>query len=140
MYQFSRAIYRTLSEELSTNESDRYAQARHELLEACERAVDRVANDRHYFARPTRSLFKDVRDLFPITSQMRVYRVIEHYMGLAGKLVDNYARLGMQYDGTPLRCHASTRKGTPCQRIPLAGNQYCPSHQHLEEGFDVTAA
>ena len=28
---------------------------------------------------------------------------------------------------------ASTRKGTPCQREPLPGRDYCPSHKHLEE-------
>ena len=31
---------------------------------------------------------------------------------------------------------ASTRKGTPCQREPLPGRDYCPSHKHLEEAFE----
>jgi hypothetical protein len=30
-------------------------------------------------------------------------------------------------------CKATTRKGKPCQRTPLPGRDYCPSHQHLEE-------
>ena len=33
--------------------------------------------------------------------------------------------------GVP-RCHATTRKGKPCQRTPLPDRDYCPSHQHLE--------
>ena len=36
-----------------------------------------------------------------------------------------------------LSCHASTRKGTACQRIPLPGSKYCPSHKHLEEDFEL---
>ena len=40
---------------------------------------------------------------------------------------------GYDIYGNPLQCRASTRKGTPCQRMPLAHNGYCPSHQHLAE-------
>ena len=36
----------------------------------------------------------------------------------------------------PRHCRAHTRKGTPCQREPLPGRDYCPSHKHLEETFD----
>ena len=35
-------------------------------------------------------------------------------------------------DGGVARCHATTRKGKACQRTPLPGRDYCPSHQHLE--------
>ena len=38
-------------------------------------------------------------------------------------------------DGQERDCLASTRKGTPCQREPLPGRDYCPSHTHLEETF-----
>jgi hypothetical protein len=40
-------------------------------------------------------------------------------------------------DGQQRSCLASTRKGTPCQREPLPGRDYCPSHKHLEETFEV---
>ena len=36
------------------------------------------------------------------------------------------------FDGGVARCHATTRKGKPCQRTPLPERDYCPSHQHLE--------
>ena len=39
-------------------------------------------------------------------------------------------------DGQPSECRAHTRKGTPCQRQPLPGRDYCPSHKHLEESFE----
>ena len=46
------------------------------------------------------------------------------------------ARAGVTFDGSPACCHATTRKGTACQRVPLPGSKYCPSHKHLEEEFD----
>jgi hypothetical protein len=40
-------------------------------------------------------------------------------------------------DGQERHCLASTRKGTPCQREPLPGMDYCPSHKHLEETIEL---
>ena len=42
-------------------------------------------------------------------------------------------RHGYDAHGNPLQCRATTRRGTACQREPLAHNGYCPSHQHLAE-------
>lgn len=139
MYQFSRAMYRKLAADL-VDGPEPVSERRQKLLRACEDAVYRLATDRHYFARPTRSLFREVRDLFPITCQLHAFQVIDFYMSVATELVDRYARAGRNLDGTPLQCHATTRKGTACQRTPLPGHQYCPSHQHLEEAFEVSAA
>ena len=139
MYQFSRSIYRELADEVIDDGTDAFT-TRLEFLKCCEAAMDRLAGDRHYFARPARTLFRDVRMYFPMTSQLHVYRVIERYMMLAEEYVDRHMQEGVSLDGNPLSCHASTRKGTPCQRIPLPGSKYCPSHKHLEEEFAVTAA
>jgi hypothetical protein len=46
---------------------------------------------------------------------------------------------GFDAYGNPLQCRASTRRGTPCQRMPLPHNGYCPSHQHLAETEEVEA-
>jgi hypothetical protein len=140
MYQFSRAIYRELAPLVA---EDRYGCLTHNrqgFLAACECSFERLATDRHYFARPARTLFNDVRFYFPMSCQMRVYRTIERYMRVAGEYVDQREQEGLSLDGTPLSCHASTRKGTPCQRVPLPGSKYCPSHKHLEEDFAATAA
>ena len=131
MYQFSRSMYRELADE---------ARDRPRFLRSCESAMERLATDRHYFAKPTRTLFHDVRDLFPMSMQLRVYRVIERHVTLATDYVDSQARAGVTFDGSPLCCHATTRKGTSCQRVPLPGSKYCPSHKHLEEEFEVSAA
>jgi hypothetical protein len=140
MYQFSRSIYRELSSEVVEDGSRDVSANRLDFLKCCEAAMDRLAGDRHYFARPARSLFRDVRVYFPMNSQMHVYRVIEHYVALAVEYVDRHMQEGVSLDGSPLSCHASTRKGTACQRIPLPGSKYCPSHKHLEERVAATAA
>jgi hypothetical protein len=64
IYAFSRAIYRELAEEIIEQpQSD--AHIDHErVLRACEAAVQRLATDRRYFARPVRSLFCDIRMYF----------------------------------------------------------------------------
>ncbi len=140
MYQFSRSIYRELSAELTNGRRDPAGGARQALLSACERTMERLATDRHYFARPARTLFNDVRDLFPIESQLHVLQVIERHVALAVEYVESQARSGVTFDGSPLCCHATTRKGTTCQRVPLPASKYCPSHKHLEERFKATAA
>jgi hypothetical protein len=139
MYWFSRAIYRELADEIV---EDRHAShyVNHErVLRACESAVERLATDRHYFARPARTLFNDIRIYFPMTSQLRVLRVVEHYLELADEFLRRLPQNGFDAYGNPLQCRASTRKGTPCQRIPLPHNGYCPSHQHLAETEEVQA-
>ncbi len=143
MYQFSRGIYRELAPEVQPGRVRDACAARQRLLRDCESAMERLATDRHYFARPVRTLFNDIRCLFPMSSQMRVYRVIEHHVSLAAEYVDTQAREGVTFDGSPLCCHATTRKGTSCQRVPLPGAKYCPSHKHLDEELEeleVTAA
>src|SRR5919198_6387036 len=141
MYQISRSIYRELEADILEGRQWGEGPTYHEcVLRACEAAVHRLATDRHYFARPTRTLFNDVRSYFPMSSQMRVYRIIESHMALATDYVESQARAGVTFDGSPLCCHATTRKGTSCQRVPLPGSKYCPSHKHLEEDFEVAAA
>jgi hypothetical protein len=152
MYRFSRAIYRELADTI--NEDPHSAgsrpcdggarppgvdynvgpRANHErVLRACEAAVERLATDRHYFAHPARTLFNDIRAYFPMSQQVRVLRVIQRYLALADEFVRQYPQSGVDAYGNPLRCRASTRKGTPCQRMPLPHNGYCPSHQHLAQ-------
>lgn len=144
MYQFSRSIYRELSEDViepsCAGHSSNGGSNRAKVLKACEAALERLATDHHYFAHPARTLFRDVRDYFPLTQQLRVYHVIDRHMRLAAEYVEAYERQGIRLDGKPLECHASTRRGTPCQRVPLPGHKYCPSHQHLEEPFEAEEA
>jgi hypothetical protein len=135
MYQFSRAIYCELAPRIARQEGDdaSYAIARHELLEACEATIKRLATDHRYFAKPAKTLFTDVRDHFTLSEQVRVYMVIERYIDTAVEYVESLPEGAL--NGEPRHCPASTRKGTPCQREPRPGLEYCPSHRHLEDGF-----
>lgn len=138
MYRFSRAIYRALASEIIEDDLSRTGMSNHErVLRACEAAIERLVTDRHYFARPTRTLFNDIRIYFPMSSQERILRVIDHYMTLADDYLARQPMTGYDLAGNPLQCRATTRKGTPCQRMPLPHNGYCPSHQHLAETEDM---
>ena len=131
MYQFSRAIYRELSPLIETGSCARDGHS--EVLRACEATIERLATDRHYFAKPARTLFNDIRTNFPIGVQPRVWNVVTVYVGAAQEWLARQPQHGYDIHGNPLECRATTRRGTPCQRMPLAHTGYCPSHQHLAE-------
>lgn len=134
MYRFSRSIYRDLAPRVDAG-ADVAAcmSARQDLLEASEATVRRMAYDGRYFARPARSLFNHVREHFSLSDQVYVYMVIERYINLAQEFIEALPDGAL---GETRECQASTRKGTPCQREPLPGRDFCPSHKHLEEAFD----
>jgi hypothetical protein len=137
MYQFSRSIYRELAPRVIEDERDLTACAnKQRVLDSCEAAIRRLAYDRRYFARPARSLFNEVRVYFSMGDQLRVWRVIEGNIKLALTFLDQLPD-GVTLDGQPRQCQAHTRRGTPCQRDPLPGRDYCPSHKHLEETFEA---
>jgi hypothetical protein len=141
MYQFSRAIYRELADEIIEDPHSVNPHGNHErVLRSCEAAVERLATDRHYFARPARTLFTDIRVYFPMAAQRRVRAVVERYLGYADEFLRHQPHNGVDAYGNPLQCRASTRKGAPCQRMPLPHNGYCPSHQHLAATEEMVAA
>ena len=139
MYEFSRAIYRELAPEIVPDGQTSLRCAHEKVLKACEATIERLAFDRHYFAHPARTLFRDVRVHFPVGVQHRVYQVIEYHLSCADDFLLSQPRSGTDLAGNTLECRATTRKGTPCQRMPLAHNGYCPSHQHLAETEDMPA-
>ncbi|MGO8907261.1 MAG: hypothetical protein ACLQMH_16810 [Solirubrobacteraceae bacterium] len=138
MYQFSRAIYRELAPHISTpppgvDDSRNHAA----VLRACEAVVERMATDRHYFARPARTLFSDVRSYFPMSAQKHVHQVVCRYIGYAEQyLLEHPHEAYAAVSGAAPKCRATTRKGSVCQRTPLPHNGYCPSHQHLADTED----
>lgn len=134
MYQFSRAMYRELARDVDASQEP---EAHQVVLHACEQTIERLVNDRHYFARPARTLFADIRGYFPMNAQARVWHVVQQYVACAEAWLDRLPRNGLDINGRPLQCRATTRRGTPCQRMPLPHNGYCPSHQHLADTEDV---
>ena len=136
MYNFSRTIYRELAPLVVEDRRDptecRNKQA---VLDACETAIARLAYDGRYFARPARSLFREIRSHFKVSDQLYVWRVVERNMELAIEFMSRYPTAAA-VDGPPRRCHAYTRQGDPCQRAPLPGRDYCPSHKIFEDPFE----
>jgi hypothetical protein len=134
MYRFSRSIYRELAPDILEDKPGQSGPTNHErVLRASEAAVYRLATDLHYFAKPSKTLFNDIRIYFPMSAQCRVYAVVDRYMTFAREFFASRPLSGYDIEGNRLECRATTRRGTPCQRTPLPHNGYCPSHQHLAE-------
>ena len=137
MYHFSRALYR----ELAPYVLEERPQAQDEtnrvlVLRECEAAIERLMTDGRYFARPARTLFNDVRPYFAIGDLPRVFIAIDRNIQTAQRFLEMVPDYVFDAHGLPRRCHAMTRKAKPCQRQPLPGSEYCPSHQHLTETFE----
>ena len=132
MYQYSRAIYRSIRDLIDPYvDTELRLEYRRAVLTACEQTMERLATDPHYFAKPERALFQDIRRYFPITAQAQVAWAVTEGVNAAVAYIDEQIEAGA-LDGGIARCHATTRKGKPCQRTPLPDRDYCPSHQHLE--------
>ncbi len=138
MYRFSRSIYREVAPRIGETDPEARSAARLKVLKACEATMRRMACDRKYFARPAKTLFSEIREHFPLSEQVYVYMVVERYVNLASEHLEQLPP-DVVLDGQVRECHASTRRGTPCQREPLPGRDFCPSHKHLEE-MEISAA
>src|ERR1700753_1360832 len=127
MYQFSRAIYRELAPQISEPANGSPSVNHAAVLRARGAGVTRMAIDRHYFARPERTLFHDIRGFFPMSAQARVHMVVTRYVVPPKQSLEEHPHEGYTpVSGAPPRCRATTRKGSACQRTPLARNGYCP--------------
>jgi hypothetical protein len=139
VYQISRSIYRELEADIIEDRQRVDGPSNRErVLHACEAAVHRLTTDRHYFARPSRTLFNDIRAYFPMSAQLHVFQVVDRYLTFAGRYLATRPGAATELTGHKLACRATTRKGTSCRRMPLPHNGYCPSHQHLAETEEVT--
>src|SRR4051794_30837624 len=125
MYQVSRAIYRELSCEIR---GDRDA---HEaVLRTCEATIERLVVDQHYFARPARALFRDLRPHFDIASWPRVWHIVSRYVSATQAVLERLPRTGYDANGHPPQRRATTPRGTPCPRPPLHSNRHSPPPPH----------
>ena len=62
--------------------------------------MERLAPDRHYFAKPVRTLFNDVRYFFPMRSSCAC-TALRAPCELAAEYVDSQLRQGVTFDGSP---------------------------------------
>ena len=140
MYQFSRTIYRELAPLVVEDCRDPSRRRNTEAVrDACDGTIRRLASDRRHFAKPARSLFREIRPHFKLRDQHRVWRSVQANINLAVVFMSRFPTL-FYVDGPAPECHAFTREGARCRRAPLPGRGYCPSHKHLEEPVEHLAA
>ena len=77
------------------------------------------------FAKPTKALFSELRGHFPINEQLFVFQVVDRNIQLALRDLDQVPAEELALI-VERECKAHTRRGTPCQREPLPGRDYCP--------------
>ena len=131
MYQYSRAIYRSIKDLIDPYADDAaQLEYRREVLAACEGTMERLAADPHYFAKPDRALFQDIRRYFPITVQAQVAWSVNEESVRQSYSSRSRSRPAPSKGRCPLPCDDT--QGKACQRTPLPERDYCPSHQHLE--------
>jgi hypothetical protein len=142
--EISRSIYRSIAKDITPDRYGATDGGNHlRVIHACERNLERLFTDREYFAKPAKTLFCEIRGFFPIGAQRRVRDVVECHMAFAVQQAAKLPKTGYDVNGNPVQCRATTRRGTPCARVPLAHNGYCPSHQHLaatEHALSVAVA
>ena len=97
MYRFSRSIYRELAPDILEDRPGHAGPSNHErVLRACEAAVYRLGTDWHYFAKPTKTLFNDIRIYFPMSAQHRAYLVVDRYMTFAKEYLSSMPLSGSE--------------------------------------------
>ena len=84
--------------------------------------------------RPARSLFNEIQSPLLDPDQLLVWKVVEKNIRL-GQRVPLPAARERRTRRTSAAVQCTHPQGTPCQRTPLPGRDYCPSHKHLEEAL-----
>ncbi len=126
MYQVSRCIYRELAPDIIEDRLGEDAGNHERVLRACEAAVHRLATDWHYFAKPSKTLFNDIRIYFPMSAQYRVYKVVDRYMTFAKEYFSTRPLTGYDVEGNRLECRATTRRGTAVPAHAAAAQRLLP--------------
>ena len=70
--------------------------AQEHVLRSCEATIERLVSDRHYFARPSRTLFNDIRTCFPMRAQSRVWAVVQRYVNAADEYLQRLPSAGLR--------------------------------------------
>ena len=103
--------------------------------------VERLATDRHYFARPARTLFNDIRLYFPM-SRAGAGMARRRPLHGAAPTSASTRQPRPATTSTATRCSAAPRRARArrASAMPLPHNGYCPSHQHLAETEEAELA
>ena len=121
MYQYSRAIYRSIKDLIDpySDHADAARVASQRALQECELTMSRLAADPQYFARPDRALFQDIRRYFPITAQAQVAWAVREGVSAAivvHRAADRGRRLRRRH--RPLQGDDAQGQGVPAHAAP----------------------
>src|SRR3954466_12270439 len=123
MYQYSRAIYRSIKDLIDPYvDQETQLEYRREVLAATEGTMQRLAADTHYFAKPDKALFQDIRRYFPITVQAQVAWAVSQGVDAAVSFVEEQIEAGA-FDGGG----GARRRGRPLPGDDAQG-QGVPAH------------
>src|ERR687887_1379523 len=132
MYQYSRAIYRSIKDLIDPYvDQEAQLEFRRAVLMACEQTMERLAKDPLYFANPARALFQDIRRYFPITCQAQVAWAVNEGVAAAATFIQEQIEAGA-LDGGGARGRGQTPHGEPGQRTPPPPRGYLPPPPHLQ--------
>src|SRR5579859_4155481 len=95
MYQYSRAIYRSIKDLIDPYADwDTQIESRRAVLISCEQTMERLAKDPLYFSKPDRALFQDIRRYFPITAQAEVAWAVQAGVTAAMQFIEEQIEAG----------------------------------------------
>jgi hypothetical protein len=119
MYQYSRAIYRTVKDMIDPyGDRDSQLDSRRAVLMACEQTMERLAKDPLYFAKPDRALFQDIRRYFPITCQAEVAWAVTQGINAATQFIEEQIEAGALDGGVRRRHRPLPRHHPQGQAVP----------------------
>ena len=129
---YARILFQTLKRHLDGPDGE-VSQQDYEfwVRRSIEEAFERLVVDRNVQG-PERLLLRQVRHCFPMSSLPSVVVAVNETIGAAVDFLESPPCQEL-LNG---RCLASTRDGEPCRRPPVIGEDYCPSHRHLQRAKD----
>ena len=136
MFEFSRQLYRDIAHLVEAPVAGGGARTRLFLLDRIELAMQRLEEDPARRERVERWLLREVRFCFPLCRLPVVRSAVRTRCSAASAYVLALPAYGVDGEGNPVSCSATTRHGSSCRRPPLA-NGLCPSHQRWARDDDA---
>ena len=124
---YARILFHTLTRHLDGTDAESEHDYELWVQRSVEEAFERLVVDRNVQG-PERLLLRQIRHCFPMASLPGVVVAVNETIGAAVEFLES-PQCQELLNG---RCLASTRDGEPCRRPPVTGEDYCPSHRHLQ--------
>jgi hypothetical protein len=124
---YARVLYRELAGLVDQDvSSDDHAAYRRWVLGSVAETFDRLLDDRD-IQNPERLLVRQVSHCFSLATLPRAVLAINETIAAAIDFLESPQARALLTG----QCRATTKDGKQCQRPPVTGEDYCPSHRHL---------